>query len=116
MTKLTHRIQLNGEWEAALHSISYVKWNTIKLSGESTHYVVNGTKKTGSPLKDYYTTLKEYITDVNASILEEDKEKITFTIHIGKVTVTLERGYKIHLRKEQAIILGFLTFNDSFKE
>ena len=51
ISKLTRRIELNGEWEAALHSISYVKWNTIKLSGESIHYVVNGTKKAGSPLK-----------------------------------------------------------------
>ena len=113
MTKLTRRIELNGEWEAALHSISYVKWNTLKLNGESIHYVINGTKKTGSSLKDYYTTLKEYIADVNASIPEEDKEKITFTIHTGKVTITLESGYEIHLRKEQAIIVGFLTFDDS---
>jgi hypothetical protein len=36
-----------------------------------------------------------------------------FTIHSGKVTVTLENGYTVHLRKEQAIILGFLTFDDS---
>jgi hypothetical protein len=96
-----------------LRSISYVKWNTIELSGESIHYVVNGTKKIGSPLKDYYTTIKEYVADVNASIPEEDKGKIMFTIHIGKVTVTLENGCEVHLRKEQAIILGFLTFDDS---
>ena len=51
MTKLTRRIALNGEWEVALHSISYVKWNTIKLSGESIHYAVNGTKKNKSTVK-----------------------------------------------------------------
>ncbi len=113
MTKLSRRIQLSGEWEVALHTISYVKWNTIKLSGESIHYVVNGTKKTGSPLKSYYTTVKEYVAAVNASIPKEDKEKIAFAIHSGKVTVTLESGYAVHLRKEQAIILGFLTFDDS---
>ncbi len=113
MTKLSRRIQLSGEWEVALHTISYVKWNTIKLSGESVHYVVNGTKKTGSRLKDYYATVKEYVADVNASIPEVDKGKITFTIYSGKVTVTLESGYAVHLRKEQAIILGFLTFGDS---
>ncbi len=101
MTKLSRRIQLSGEWEVALHTISYVKWNTIKLSGESIHYVVNGTKKVGSPLKDYYTTVKEYVADVNASIPKEDKEKIVFAIRSGKVTVTLESGYAVHLRKEQ---------------
>ncbi len=115
--KLSQRIELNGEWEVALHTISYVKWNTIKLDGESVHYVVSdgrsSTKKTGSQLKDYYADVKEYIADMNASILEADKGKITFTIHSGKVTITLESGYSVHLRKEQAIILGFLTFNDS---
>ncbi len=113
-TKLPHHIELNGEWEVALHTISYVKWNTIKLSGESVHYIANdGTKKTGSQLKDYYGSVKEYVAAMNASILEADKGKITFTIHSGKVTITLESGYSVHLRKEQAIILGFLTFDDS---
>jgi hypothetical protein len=42
-----------------------------------------------------------------------DKGKITFTTHMEKVTITLKRGCEVHLRKEQAIILGFLTFNDS---
>ncbi len=110
-TKLSQRIELNGKWEVALHTVSYVKWNTIKLGGESVHYVANGTKRVGTRLKDYYESVKEYIADINASI--EDKGKIIFTIHSGKVTVTLESGYSVHLRKEQAIILGFLTFNDS---
>ncbi len=42
-------------------------------------------QKIGSPLKDYYTTVKEYVADVNASIPKEDKEKIAFTIHSGKL-------------------------------
>ncbi len=115
--KLSQRIELSGEWEVALHTISYVKWNTIKLNRESVHYVVSdattSTKKTGSQLKDYYANVKEYIADMNASILEADKGKIVFAIQSGKVTITLESGYSVHLRKEQAIILGFLTFNDS---
>ncbi len=109
--KLSQRIELSGEWEVALHTISYVKWNTIKPNKESVHYIANGTKKTGLPLKDYYANVKEYVADMNASI--EDKGKIVFTIQAGKVTVTLENGYSVHLRKEQAIILGFLTFSDS---
>ncbi len=104
--KLSHRIELSGEWEVALHTISYVKWNTIKLNKESVHYVANNIKKTGSQLKDYYTNVEEYIADINASI--PDKGKVVFTIQSGKVTVTLESGYSVHLRKEQAIILGFL--------
>ena len=109
--KLSHRIELHGEWEVALHTISYVKWNTIKLNKESVHYVVNSVKKTGSQLKAYYTNVKEYIADINASI--PDKGKVVFTIQSGKVTVTLESGYSVHLRREQAIILGFITFNDA---
>ncbi len=109
--KLSHRIELSGQWEVALHTISYVKWNTIKLNKESVHYVANSVKKTGSQLKDYYTNVKEYIADMNASI--PDKGKVVFSIQSGKVTVTLESGYSVHLRREQAIILGFITFNDA---
>ena len=98
--KLSHRIELGGEWEVALHTISYVKWNTIKLNKESVHYVANNIKKTGSQLKDYYANVEEYIADINASIA--DKGKVVFTIQSGKVTVTLESGF-----------LGFLTFDDS---
>ena len=83
-----------------------IKWRIYTLCGK--RY-----QKTWSPLKDYYTTVKEYIADINASIPEEDKGKITFTVYAGKVTITLESGYEIHLRKEQAIILGFLTFDDT---
>ncbi len=109
--KLSHRIELHGEWEVALHTICYVKWNTIKLDKESVHYVASGVKKIGSRLKDYYTNVKEYIADINASI--PDKGKVVFTIQSGKVTVTLESGYSVHLRREQAIILGFITFNNA---
>ncbi len=63
--RLSHRIELSGEWEVALHTISYVKWNTIKLNKESVHYVANSIKKTGSQLKDYYANVKEYIADIN---------------------------------------------------
>ncbi len=108
--KLSHRIELSGEWEVALHTMSYARWNTIKLNKESVHYVVNNVRKTGSQLKDYYTNVKEYITDINASI--PDKGKVVFSIQSGKVMVTLESGYSVHLRREQAIILGFITFND----
>ncbi len=52
MTKLSRRIELSGEWEVALHTISYVKWNTIKLGGESVHYVANGTKKNRITIKE----------------------------------------------------------------
>ena len=109
--KLSHRIELSGQWEVALHTISYVKWNTIKLNKESIHYAANGAKKTGSQLRDHYTNVKGYIADINASI--PDKGKVIFSIQSGKVTVTLESGYSVYLRREQAIILGFITFNDT---
>jgi hypothetical protein len=113
MSKLTRRIELNGEWEVALHSISYVKWNTIKLDGESIHYTINGTRKSGFPLKGYYTTIKEYVADINASIPEGDRGNVKFTTQSEKVTIYIRSGCEVHLRREQAIILGFLTFNDS---
>ncbi len=73
--KLSQRIELSGKWEVALHTISYVKWNTIKPNKESLHYIANGTKKTGLSLKDYYANVKEYVADMNASVLKADKGK-----------------------------------------
>ena len=43
-----------------------------------------------------------------------NKTEIEFTINTdGKVTITLRDGYRVRLRREQAIVLGFMNFEDS---
>ena len=40
--------------------------------------------------------------------------EIEFTFGLnGKVTISLSLGYKVRLRREQAIVLGFMNFEDS---
>ena len=43
-----------------------------------------------------------------------NKTEIEFTLNTnGKVTITLRDGYGVRLRREQAIVLGFMNFEDS---
>ena len=69
--------------------------------------------------KKYYTTIDEYISTINESIKKLFKEEalppeviIKFGIANGKVTITSSRHLKIYLRKEHAIVLGFMKFDD----
>ena len=68
-------------------------------------------------MKKYYTTVYEYITSIKKSLREsphvtDDEIRFKFELS-GKVTITLSPGYKVYLRREQAIVLGFMTFDDS---
>ena len=68
-------------------------------------------------MKKYYTTVYEYITSINKSLRESSHvsdDEIKFKLELnGKVTITLSPGYKVYLRREQAIVLGFMKFEDS---
>ena len=68
-------------------------------------------------MKKYYTTVYEYITSINKSLRESSHvsdDEIKFKLELnGKVIITLSPGYKVYLRREQAIVLGFMKFDDS---
>ena len=119
IVRLPHWIQLKGEWEIGLHSIAYTQWNIIHhLDGTISYtYPDNGTTKTGTggKTRKHYSSVDEYVSGINES-LEESRvnNEIEFTIDLnGKVTVSLATGYKVRLRREQAIVLGFMNFEDS---
>ena len=119
IVRLPHWIQLKGEWEIGLHSIAYTQWNIIQhLDGTISYtYPDNGTTKTGTggKTRKHYSSVDEYVSSINES-LEESRvnNEIEFTIDLdGKVTVSLAPGYKVRLRREQAIVLGFMNFEDS---
>lgn len=109
--KLPRPITLNGQWEVGLQDIACTKWKHIQLNGEPIQYTENGTVKKTNKLKENYERLQDYIKDINDSF--PVKNKITFGLSNHKVTVTLESGYAVKLRKEQAIVLGFLPFDTS---
>ena len=117
--RLPHWIQLKGEWEIGLHSIAYTQWYVIHhLDGTISYtYPDNGTTKTGTggKTRKHYFSVEEYVSSINESLEESNvNNEIEFTIDLnGKVTVSLATGYKVRLRREQAIVLGFMNFEDS---
>ena len=115
-TRLPRWIQLNGEWEIGLHSIAYMTWNIVQHLDEPISFTYSGNNEKGGRMKKYYTTVYEYVTSIKKSLEEghvTDNE-IRFKFELsGKVTITLSPGYKVYLRREQAIVLGFMTFDDS---
>ena len=116
IVRLPHWIQLKGEWEIGLHSIAYTQWNIIRHLDEAISFTdTGGTGGKGGKMRKHYSSVDEYVSSINESLEESHvNNKIEFTIDLaGKVTITLHDGYKVHLRREQAIVLGFMNFEDS---
>ena len=119
--RLPHWIHLKGEWEIGLHSIAYTRRNIIHhLDGTILYgYPENDgttTMATTGKMQNHYSSVDEYVSNIN-KLLEEshvNKTEIEFTTNTdGKVTITLRDGYRVRLRREQAIVLGFMNFEDS---
>ena len=117
ITKLPRWIQLNGTWEIGLHSIAYTPWNIVQHLDEPISYTYSDNKEEGKRMKKYHTTIQDYIESINKSLSETPKlnvdDEINFAIQNGKVTITLPQGYKVFMRREQAIVLGFMKFDDA---
>ena len=117
--RLPRWVQLNGQWELGLHSIAYTQWNIIRHLDEaiSFTYPAKGTTKTGTggKMRKHYSSMNEYVSSINKSLEESHaNNEIEFTLGLnGKVTISLDTGYKVRLRREQDIVLGFMNFEDS---
>ena len=124
--RLPHWIQLKGEWEIGLHSISYTPWNIIQSLDEPISFMngsmSGGKEGKGGKMRKHYFSVREYITDINESLKEshigkslvDKSNEIEFSYESnGKVTAHLDGGYTVRLRREQAIVLGFMSFEDS---
>ena len=107
--RLPRWIQLKGEWEIGLHSIAYTPWNIVQPLDEPISFMNGGNKGKGGKMRKHYSSVKEYIEAMNDS-----QSHIEFVYESnGKVTAHLSPGYTVRLRREQAIVLGFMTFGDS---
>ena len=116
-TKLPRWIQLNGEWEIGLHSITYTQQYIAQHLDAPISFTHSGGNGKGGKMGKYPTTVREYINNINESLKESpditDKE-IEFRHELnGKITIVISSGYKVSLRREQAIVLGFLKVDDS---
>ena len=117
--RLPRWVHLKGNWEIGLHSIAYTQWNVIRHLDETISYTYldNGTTKTGKggKMRKHYSSMNEYVSSINKSLEESNvNNEIEFTFGLnGKVAITLSSGYNVRLRREQAIVLGFMNFEDS---
>ena len=80
-----------------------------------------GKKGKGGKMRKHYSSVNEYVSNINESLKESHVDKspvdksneIEFFYELnGKVKVRLSPGYTVRLRREQAIILGFMIFED----
>ena len=131
--RLPRWIHLKGNWEIGLHSIVYTPWNIIQPFDDPISFTAGGEEGKGGKMRKHYGSVQEYVSDINKSLKEShvdkskeshvDKSKeshvdksneIVFILKLnGKVKVNLSPGYSVRLRREQAIVLGFMTFEDS---
>ena len=120
--RLPQWVHLNGHWEIGLHSIAYTSWNIIRYLDGPIFFMEGGKEGKGGKMRKHYSSVKEYVDSINASLKESHIDKspvdksneIEFSYELnGKVTVCLSPGYTVRLRREQAIVLGFMTFEDS---
>ena len=116
-TKIPRWIQLNGEWEIGLHSMTYGHQYIAQHLDAPISFTHSGNSGKGGKMKKYPKTVGEYIENINESLKESSaitSKEIEFRQETsGKITIVLASGYKVVLRKEQAIVLGFLKVNDS---
>ena len=120
--RLPRWIHLKGNWEIELHSIAYTPWNIIQPLDEPISFITGGKEGKGGKMRKHYSSVKEYVSSINKSLEESHIDKshvdksneIEFSYELnGIVTVRLSPGYTVRLRREQAIVLGFMTFEDS---
>ena len=110
-TKLPQWIELNGEWEIGLHSVAYMKWDVIDHSVGLLAFTNNGTIHE-MKMRKCYTTIDEYVKYINDSFEQLGlKNKFQFTLENRRVTIRVQSNHKIILRRNQAIILGFLDYD-----
>ena len=120
--RLPRWVHLNGHWEIGLHSTAYTAWNIIRYLDEPISFMEGGKEGKGGKMRKHYSSVKDYVLSINKSLKESHVDKssvdksneIEFFLELnGKVTARLSPGYTVRLRREQAIVLGFMTFEDS---
>ena len=115
-------VDLKGEWEIGLHSLAYTPWNIIQHLDDSVLFMTGSKQGYGGKMRKHYSSVHEYVSSIRESlkqahfdnsVVDESTDIEFFYLLNGKVKVRLSPGYTLHLRREQAIVLGFMTFEDT---
>ena len=112
--KLPHTINLNGEWEVGLYSISYPNtWYTLRDINKDTHIYYKDKDGFYSVIDlnyGHYETIQDLIKNVNSALAKyAGKGNVVLSLNTltGKVKVQLKSGYRLILYGKMSIILGF---------
>ena len=110
--KLPQTIDLEGNWEVGLYSISYPNtWYTLQ-DGSDTHIFYadkSGLFQQAIVDYGYYNSMQELVKAVNKALTKNvnDNTKLTHNALNGKVTVQLKNRYQLGLAERMSIALGF---------
>ena len=83
--------------------------------------MTGGKEGKGGKMRKHYSSVNEYVSSIreslkqshlDKSLVDKSNEIEFFYLLNGKVKVRLSPGYTLRLRREQAIVLGFMTFED----
>ena len=110
--KLPQAIDLNGDWEVGLYSISYPNtWYTLQNLENHIYYSVDGLIFLVALVDyGYYETMNDLAKSVNAALkrnIGNDNIRLTYNVRTEKVTVHVKNGYQLVIMERLSIILGF---------
>ena len=110
--KLPQTIDLEGNWEVGLYSISYPNtWYTLRKGFDTHVYYADDTGLFLGATVDYgyYTSMEDLVKAVNAALLASgevnDHIKLTYIALTGKVTVQLKNNFQFALFKPLCLVL-----------
>lgn len=110
--KLPKVIDLGGDWEVGLYSISYPNtWYTLQNNHDTHIYCIdkNGHPETIEIGYGHYETLQSLIKATNKALTKNvgDNVKMMASAFTEKVTVQLKNGYRLLLNERMSIVFGF---------
>ena len=113
--KLPQAVDLEGDWEVGVYSISYLHtWYTLRDINTDTHFYCDDASGFYSTVyMDYgfYESIQEFIMDANKALKKEtgdDSIYFTYSTKTGKVTCHLKKpGHKVFVARRISLILGY---------
>ena len=110
--KLPQSIDLEGNWEVGLYSVSYPNtWYTLQKGSDTHIFYADKSGVFQQAITDYgyYQSMQDLVKAVNKALARNvnDNIKLTYNALNGKVTVQLKNGYQLGLIGRMSIILGF---------
>ena len=109
--KLPQTVELSGDWEVGLYSMTYPRtWYNLQDGDNHIYYSDDGyIFLTAFVDYGYYETMKDFVKSVNKTLSKETKGNvsITFDVRTEKVTVHLKNGYQFSLIGKMSVVMGF---------